>query len=176
LQLVLAGSAGWILQNDRVVVNGSRLVQGAWQTWGPPCLDVNGPARLAASSATHLVAACLEGEWGSAPGGGSVSEHLYVSTDGGTSFGRNSAVIPLDDVSAIAAPTASTIVAGGPTASGDAVVISRDGGRTWTTVLRLGTVAVSYLGFTTATQGILVTNRDMRMTYDAGRTWQIVSF
>ncbi len=176
-QLVLAGTAGWMIENDRVVIGGARLVSGTWQTWQPPCLDVNGPAVLAASSASHVIAVCQEAVWGPFMGSSTPSEHLYLSTDGGLSFTRTAAAMPVDVYpSALAAPTSSTIVAAGGTSSGNVVMISRDSGRTWTTALRLGEEAVSYVGFTTSTQGILLSDKGMRMTYDGGRTWQVVQF
>ena len=35
--LVLHGTAGWLIEVDRAVVGGARLVSGAWQPWQPPC-------------------------------------------------------------------------------------------------------------------------------------------
>jgi hypothetical protein len=45
-QLVLQGSSGWIVENDRVVVRGARLQSGSWAAWTPPCATVEGPATL----------------------------------------------------------------------------------------------------------------------------------
>ena len=175
-QLVLSGPSGWVVQNDRVVVAGLRLGASGWSSWQPPCLDVYGPAILAASSATQLVAACDEGVWGALPGGGS-GEHLYTSADGGASFVRAAVPIPLDWVFDLSAATSSRIVAvGGQAGSGaTAVVASQDGGRTWATVLRPAGSPI-YLGFTTDTQGVLITVGHLWMTYDGGRTWQPVTF
>ena len=50
VQLVIQGSAGWLVEVDREVVDGARLVNGAWQSWTPPCSDTAGPALLAAWS------------------------------------------------------------------------------------------------------------------------------
>ena len=68
VQLVLSGTAGWLIENNRTVVGGARLVNGAWATWQPPCADVVGPAYLSASSSTELVAACDVGLWGNSDG------------------------------------------------------------------------------------------------------------
>src|SRR5450756_1465222 len=43
VQLVLSGAAGWMIENDRTVVGGARLVNGAWVAWQPPCAAVVGP-------------------------------------------------------------------------------------------------------------------------------------
>ena len=85
-------------------------------------------------------------------------------------------------ISAIAAPTTSTVVAAvsGP---GNAIelVASSNGGLTWTSVLVTGPVQVIYLGFTTATQGVLITSdsgsrTQLLMTRDGGHTWLPVQF
>lgn len=182
IQLVLSGNGGWLLEVDRAVIGGLRLGPTGWSAWQPPCLDVNGPAVLAASSAADVVAACDEGVWGPAPteptGGQVVAEHLYRSADGGTTFARSATTIPLADVSVLAAATPSLVVAAGSVgdAGRDAVISSRDGGRTWATSLVLGSERPLYLGFTTATQGVLITDAGLRLTYDGGRTWQLVRF
>ncbi len=174
VQLVLAGTTGWLLENDRTVIAGARLVGGTWQTWQPPCLDVVGPALLAAGTAQDLIAACDVGLWATPQG-----EHLYRSTDSGQTFAEAGPRLPVDSVTAIGAPNASTIVAAGGGSNGVAeVVASYDGGHTWTVVLRPGQ-AVTYLGFTTATQGVMLTSGaaghgQLLMTRDGGRTWATV--
>ena len=80
-QLVLSGNAGWLVEVDRVVVGGARLESGLVDPLQPPCSTARGPATLAATSASDLVAACDVGLW-SAPTG----VHLFVSADGGTTF------------------------------------------------------------------------------------------
>ncbi len=40
VQLVIQGTAGWLIQVDREVVNGARLISGSWQTWTPPCSEL----------------------------------------------------------------------------------------------------------------------------------------
>jgi photosystem II stability/assembly factor-like uncharacterized protein len=175
IQLVLAGDAGWVLQNDRTVVNGARLVAGTWQSWDPPCLDVVGPALLAASSATDLIAVCDEGVM-STPSG----EHLYSSTDGGVTFARVGGRLPINSAVTVATPDGATIVVGGSKSSGEALVTSFDGGRTWPSTLNAGMVSIAQLGFTTKTQGLLITDKSgvgqMLMTHDGGRTWTRVAF
>ena len=177
IQLVLSGTSGWVLENDRTVVGGARLVAGTWQSWNPPCLAVVGPAILAASSPTNLIAACDVGLWSTPQG-----EHLYVSNDGGATFSTVGGRMPINSAAAVATPDGSTIVVAGSKASGEALVTSFDGGRTWPSTLNAGMVQISQLGFTTRTQGLLITSDassgagTMLMTHDGGRTWTRVTF
>ncbi len=185
-QLVLSGTNGWLVQVDRTVVGGARLVNGTWVAWTPPCASVVGPAVLAASSPTELVAACDVGLWSTPKG-----EHLYVSHDSGTTFTETGTPVPLGEAAAIASPgTGSIFVAGSATVAGNAnpgsaIVGSFDGGQTWATALAAGPVV--YLGFTTSTQGVALTESGtgtangqtagtLYVTRDGGHTWSKVSF
>jgi photosystem II stability/assembly factor-like uncharacterized protein len=178
IQLVLQGQTGWILENDRVVTGGARLVGGKWQIWQPPCLDVLGPATLAAANAQELNAICTVGVWGPAPGG-QQGEHLYRSSDGGQTFVETGPQLAVSGQ--IAAPSPSTIVATGGQSQ---IVVSADGGLTWkaaTVPAQFGSFFAGYLGFTTPTQGVLITSdpgsrSHMLMTWDGGRTWSAVQF
>jgi len=171
VQLVLSGAAGWLLENDRTVVGGARLVNGAWVAWQPPCADVVGPAFLAASSPTELAAACDVGLWGNPAG-----DHLYLSGDGGSAFVESATAVPLQMAAQVAAASPSVIVVGGSDATGAVLVGTFDGGRTWTIVARLGAVEIADLGFTTAAQGVVITvsadrPASLLVTRDGGRTW-----
>jgi photosystem II stability/assembly factor-like uncharacterized protein len=171
-QLVLAGPAGWILTNDRTVNAGARLTAGTWESWKPPCLDVQGPAVLAASSASEVAAVCDVGLMSNPTG-----EHLFVSHDGGRSFTEIGPRLPTNGLSAVAAPDPSTIVV----AAGSELVVSEDGGRTWASSGRTGNLGVRELGFTTKTQGFVIAGDEsgtgaMFMSRDAGRTWVRVGF
>ena len=169
-QMVLQGGVGWFLQVDRTVVGGLRLVGGQWVAWTPPCATAGGPAVLAASSATELVAACDVGLWS----GGPPAERLYVSHDAGASF-ADLGVIPAVGVQAVAA-TAGRILVAGTTTGQQVLLLSTDGGRTWVPVLsRSGTAWVD-VGFTTATQGVAIATHELVMTSDGGQTWKPVSF
>ena len=178
VQLVLQGQAGWVLENDRVVTAGARLVGGTWEAWQPPCLDALGPATLAAANARELNAVCEFGVWGPAPGD-QQGQHLYRSSDGGQTFVETGPQLAVSGP--IAAPSASTIVAGG---DGSQVVISVDGGLTWSAAsfpAQSTSFYVRYLGFTTATQGVLIASdpgsrTHVLMTRDVGRTWTPVQF
>jgi hypothetical protein len=176
VQLVLSGDAGWVLQNDRTVVNGARLRNGTWAKWTPVCTDVVGPAYLAASSATDFVAACDVGLWGDPKGG-----HLYLSTDGGVTATEIGTQIPGTLAGQIASGAAgSAVVVTGGT---DATLLEAtfDRGRTWTTVLDFQAMNVVDLGFTTADQGVVVALEasgasQFLMTRDGGHTWEAVTF
>ena len=178
-QLVLHGSAGWLIEVDRTVVAGARLVSGAWKPWQPPCLDTAGPATLAASSATDLVAACDEGLWSTPTG-----VHLYASTDGGKSFAPAAAKPPVFDVEGVAAPAPGTTFVGGSLSGvGSAIVGSFDGGTTWPAVHVLQGSASSGLAFPTDRVGVVISRTigdqanptsELLMTMDGGRTWSKV--
>jgi len=174
VQLVLSGAAGWLLENDRTVVAGARLVNGAWVTWQPPCADVVGPAFLAASGPTELAAACDVGLWGTPAG-----DHLYVSHDGGSTFVASGTPVPLQMAAHVAAASRSVIVVAGSDSTGTVLVATFDGARTWTVVARLGAVTIRDLGFTTADQGVVVATpadgpAGLLVTRDGGRTWSAV--
>ena len=186
-QFVLSGTAGWLIQVDRVATNGARLVGGEWQPWQPPCLDAAGPATLAAATERDLVAACDVGVWSTPTG-----IHLYASTDGGTTFVEAAVQPPvfgLDGVAAAGGPGSSAIVVGGSVSGvGSALVTSFDSGRTWapTYVLTGDVGAFADLGFTTTEQGVAITisatlttagvsEGHLVMTLDGGRTWSIVA-
>jgi hypothetical protein len=173
VQLVLSGAGGWVLQNDRTVVNGARLVNGVWRAWQPVCASVVGPAFLAASSGTTLVAACDVGAW-STPAG----EHLFVSSDGGLTFHETGRAVPDVQGTGIASPDTSTIVVAGSTQKGLALLGSFDGGGTWTTLVVQPTQSTfADLGFTTPSQGVVIAIAGaLLMTHDGGRTWAPVAF
>ena len=183
IQLVLSGAGGWVVEVDRTVVGGARLVSGAWTAWTPPCMDVLGPASLAASSATEVVAACDGGVWGPPKDALQQGEHLYVSHDGGTTFTQLPGSVPLSDPSAIASSGPSVVVLGGwlSQTQGPAIVATFDGGQTWTTLHLQGNVTVTYLGFTTPAQGVAIVQAggqggSLLMTRDGGHTWSTVAF
>ncbi len=169
IQLVLSGSSGWIVEVDRTVVAGARLSNGQWQPWTPPCTTVGGPAYLAASDATHLVADCTEGVWT----GPAISDHLYVSTDGGSTFTRQAAPLPnYSTVNSVATPAPGVVLVG----RGE-IIATFDGGRSWQTVYHVPSTLV---GFTTPSQGVAITDTNtppqLVMTRDGGHTWAVVAF
>jgi len=164
-EVVLQGNTGWLVQVDRTVVAGARLVDGQWQAWTPPCSTVEGPAALAASSPTDFAAVCDVGEWSTPQG-----EHLFTSSDGGASFAASPVAVPVSGVSVVASPAPSTIVVAG----GTGLEASFDGGHTWAKVA--GGPPWADMGFTTASQGVAVSNGGVLMTHDGGHIWSPVSF
>jgi hypothetical protein len=174
-QLVLQGSLGWLLEDDRTVIGGARLINGQWVAWQPPCLNVNGPALLDASSAQYLVAVCDQGEWGPASPAG---VHAYVSTDGGVSFGLPTTSVP--SYGSLASPTPGVLVLAG----GAGLLATFDGGATWTTVCTAPIDTwVQYIGFETSTQGVAIAMNSagvipigsLLMTFDGGHDWSPVT-
>ena len=180
VQLVLSGDGGWVLVNNRVVIAGARLRTNGWANWQPPCATFNGSAVMAASSADDLVAVCDVGAWGD-PGGEPTGEHAYTSHDGGLTFARTGKAPPVDEATEIAAADANAFVLAGGDAQGTLLVGTFDTGRTWKTLLQPALEQVSELGFTTASQGVLILTDDQAtarlfMTRDGGRTWDPVRF
>jgi photosystem II stability/assembly factor-like uncharacterized protein len=165
-QLVFSGGNGWVINENRTVLGGGRrAASGDWGSWNPPCRDVAGPARLAASSGTDLVASCDDHEWG----GGTPAPAVYFSHDAGKTFQRHDAPAWGE----IASPNATTAVV-------DANGVLRrttDEGASWSVVAREpGSYGALDLGFTTSTQGFVIFNDgEMLMTHDAGATWSAVT-
>jgi hypothetical protein len=176
-QLVRQGSAGWVVENDRVVSGGARLQSGTWSAWTAPCSTVNGPATLAGSSASDLIAACEVGLYG---GSSSPTEQAYTSTTGGGAFTELAAALPAacQGSSALASPTTSVAAAG----CGGEIVATFDGGGSWGTVFTgSGNTSISYIGFTTSSQGVAIeasltsSTGLLLMTRDGGHTWAAVT-
>lgn len=172
-QVVLSGNAGWAIEVDRTVVGGARLSSGHWSSWTPPCSSVAGPATLAAATTTRTGAVCDEGEWSTPQG-----VHMWFSSDGGSSFQRVAAALPLDDSRGMAMSTSGAVVVGGHRGNAVELLASYNSGGTWTTAYTTTSQAaqVADLGFTTATQGIAVVGGSMLMTFDSGHHWNPVSF
>jgi photosystem II stability/assembly factor-like uncharacterized protein len=179
-QLVVQGSAGWILEDDRVVVGGAHLVGGGWESWKPPCTQVNGPAALAASSSQDLIAVCDQGVWGPASPTGF---RAWVSSNGGASFSLLPTAVP---DTAAPGPLASPDPSVAALASGSDILATFDGGSTWTTVyIGPASQGIDYLGFTTTTQGVAIELESpicnnssctspagsLLMTHDGGHEW-----
>lgn len=178
-QIVLQGTSGWIVENDRTVIAGAELKNGEWVDWTPPCRGSNGSASLSASSATDLVAVCEEGVWGPSNLGSNVTgEWLFASSDGGGSWSRVSQV------------TTSWVGAAVTTAPGDAQVVvvatnpaliaTFDGGQSWGTVYSSANITGEFVGFTTDSQAVAIltgnNSSSMLMTHDGAKTWQQITF
>jgi len=167
-QLVLQGTVGWFVQVDRTVVAGARLEGRRWMPWTPPCATVEGPATLAASSPTELVAVCDVGLWSTPQG-----EQLFVSHDGGTTWSAGVRIPVTSGGGEVAVASRSTIVVAGD----GGLVATFDGGTTWSTVAQV--TGVADFGFTTPTQGVAVVpgqSPTLVTTHDGGHTWTTVTF
>jgi hypothetical protein len=163
-QLVFVGNDGYLMNLDRTVLGGARLLPTRrWKVWTPPCLDVAGPASLAASSGVDLVALCDEGTWG----GPTVTPAVYFSHDGGLTFHRR--IAPTYGL--LSSPDLGTAVI----AIGQTLWRTTNEGATWQAVYgpheTAGEGAIE-LGFTTTSQAyaILAANQ-MLITRDHGATW-----
>ena len=73
-------------------------------------------------------------------------------------FAETGSRVPVTLGGGVATPDTSTIVVSGSDASGSVLVGSFDGGHTWSVVLRAGAAGFADLGFTTTTQGVVVTS------------------
>ena len=183
-QVVLHGSRGWILENDRVVVGGLRLDGGVWQSWTPRCKEA-GYGTLAASSNTDLVEVCDNRFSGS-----SLTVNLYTSTDGGVTFSGRTVphtFVAADQFGPVASPVRGTIALATVTNQHMTLIRTIDGGATWqpTWTDTSSNSDIVDLGFTTAVQGVAVVlhpsaagsaSSELLMTHDAGATWSVVHF
>jgi photosystem II stability/assembly factor-like uncharacterized protein len=175
-QIVLQRSAGWIVEVDRTVIGGARLVDGSWMAWQPPCSSAGGGVRLAVASTTSLVAICDEGVWV----GGPPVTRAYFSADGGGTFKQAIGKLPLYAGSAVATGTPGTAVVGYTGSDGVAQMLATfDRGATWTTVYRGPAGLMTFIGFTSSSQGVAILDSQstglMLMTFDGGRSWNRVS-
>ena len=176
-QLVIQGSAGWAVEDDRVVSGGARLQSGAWSAWTAPCSTVNGPATIAGSSSQDLIAACDVGLYG---GSSSPTEQAYTSTNAGGAFTALATALPTacQGIPALASPTTSVAAAG----CGEQIVATFNSGGSWATVFTgSGNTSISHLGFTTPTQGVAIevsltsSTGLLVMTRNGGASWAAVT-
>lgn len=181
-ELTLWGTRGWLVNDNRTVVSGARLVPGTgWAPWTPACSRSDGPGLVAAASAADLVAVCAEGAWG-VPDAGTTAgtTWLFRSSDAGSSFSAAGAV-PGGPPLAVATPPGDprTVVVAAGTGGLQATF---DGGARWSAVSPAGAGTwFGYVGFTTSAQGVAVTTGTdgataVYMTVDGGRHWQPVRF
>ena len=179
IQLVLHGSAGYLLVNDRVAIAGARLGgNGRWyEEWTALGADVGGPALLAASGETDIAMLISAGIWG----GPSTPATLFArSTDAGQGFRIEGPEVPIapGSAAAMARPRYNAAVVAGADQRGAPVLVATfDGGQTWSTVWTgSGAARWTDLGFITLDQGVVVLGHDdgtadLLMTLDGGHTW-----
>jgi hypothetical protein len=164
-QIVLQGTSGWIVEVDRTTIAGARLVNGAWQTWTPPCSQAEGPVSLTASDPLHLAAYCDGGQWG-----GPTAVSLYTSVNGGTSFENTPLNFSVITSGPISSPTTGVVVLGDNQNSD--LMATFNGGQTWSSVYSgPANSGFSFLGFTSPAQGVAIDGGTLLMTTDGGRQW-----
>ena len=158
---------------------------GAWTAWTPPCRSVGGTFAVPAVTGDDMAAVCVMGGFASplspaAPRGARLgSSWLYVSHDAGRTFTAAAELGALGtSFGPVAEPVPGTILVGRSAAGSNELEASFDGGLRWTTVAH---GPVSYLGFTTPTQGVAITQSPsggraaLLMSDDGGHRWRTVA-
>jgi hypothetical protein len=180
--LVLHGTTGWAVENDRTVVDGARLVSGHWQSWTPPCSTAGGQAVLGAATASAIVAVCQQGNWGPPI---PPAVRAYFSNDGGATFHSTGPALGGDSSlsgAVVASPAAGVVITDRLASTRYDLIESVNSGASWQTVATApSSMSFTYLGFTTQSQGVAIAEGEgasalMLMTYDGGRHWSPVSF
>jgi hypothetical protein len=181
--LVLEGGTGWAIENDRVVVGGARLVSGHWVPWDAPCATNGGTAVISTSTVSSMVAICEEGTWGPSGYKGPPAVRAYFSNTGGATFFLGGVVPTTGGAggSVVASPSPGAAVTDVVTNSGWELVETFNNGASWRVVATSPeSLAFTYLGFTSASQGVAIESGAqtsvLLMTFDGGRVWTPVKF
>jgi hypothetical protein len=181
--LVLQGTTGWAIENDRTVVGGARLVSGRWVAWHAPCATNGGTAVVSASTVSSLVAVCEQGIWGPSGYMGPPAVRAYFSGNGGATFYGGGIVPGQASASGnvVASPAPGVAVTDMLTSTRRDLVETFNSGATWRVVASVsGLAAFTYLGFTSSSQGVAIessrTASALLMTFDGGRVWSPVTF
>jgi hypothetical protein len=178
--IVLERITGWIVENDRTVVDGARLVAGHWIAWNPPCATTNGPAAIGASTTSSLVAVCEEGIWGPSGYPGPPATRAYFSNNGGATWYRGGTLpgVVGDSGNVVASPAPGAAVTNLVTATHAELLETLNNGVSWRVAasISLGMfMDFSYVGFTSPSQGVAIATGEqpsvMLMTFDGGRSW-----
>jgi photosystem II stability/assembly factor-like uncharacterized protein len=184
-QISLANGVFWVtLQAAIVSTQGNttvstlyRSVDGVtWRRESVPC-PYETVATAAAATSTRVLVVCAGGA-----AAGSQFKSAYRSDNAGASYARVTDPPFAGDFQGVAgSPTSVAVVA----ASGASFIdASFDGGRTWTGTLAFGDggLGLSDLGFTTATQGVVIhgsiaypQSLQLLMTRDGGHAWAPVA-
>ncbi len=181
--LVLRGSTGWVIENDRAVVGGARLVSGSWMPWRVPCATNGGTAVISTPTASSMVAVCEEGTWGPSGYPGPPATRAYFSNNGGATFFLAGIVPGAGDTggTVVASPSPGAAVTDAQTNSGSDLVETLNSGRSWRIVaVAPELLSFTYLGFTSSSQGVAIESGPqtsvLLMTFDGGRDWSPVKF
>jgi hypothetical protein len=182
--LVLQGSTGWAVENDREVIDGARLVSGRWEAWHAPCATTGGTAVVSAPTTSSLVAICEQGIWGPSSNGGSPAVRAYFSGNGGATFYLGG-VVPTGEPSGsgdvVASPAPGVAVTDVLTNSQDELIETFNSGASWRVVASAPeSMPFTYVGFTSSAQGVAIESSSatsvLLMTFDGGRVWSPVRF
>lgn len=181
--LVLQGTTGWAIENDRTVVGGARLVAGRWVAWHAPCATNGGAAVIGAATVSSLVAVCEEGIWGPSGYTGPPAVRAYFSGNGGATFYGGGTVPGQANGSGnvVASPAPGVAVTDILTNTQRALVETVSSGASWRVVASASAAAAfTYLGFTNSSQGVAIessrTASALLMTFDGGQVWSPVTF
>ena len=181
--LVLQGSTGWVIENDRAVVAGARLVSGHWVPWRVPCATNGGTAVISTPTVSSMVAVCEEGTWGPSGYPGPPATRAYFSNTGGATFFLGGIVPGAGDIggTVVASPFAGAAVTDAQTTSGSDLVETLNSGGSWRIVATAPeSLSFTYLGFTSSSQGVAIESGAqtsvLLMTFDGGRVWSPVKF
>jgi hypothetical protein len=179
--LVLQGSTGWAIENDRTVVGGARLVSGHWVPWHAPCNTTGGTAVIGAPTVSTMVAVCEQGIWGPSGYPGPPATRAYFSGNGGATFYLGGTVPGIADASGtvVASPNPGVAVTDIYTNTGRYLVATFNSGGSWRVVVSASSSAVfTYVGFTSASQGVAIESAAatsvLLMTFDGGHVWSPV--
>ena len=183
--LVLQGSTGWVIENDREVIDGARLVAGRWLTWRAPCDTTGGTGVIAAPTVSSLVAICEQGIWGPSGYQGPPAVRAYFSDNGGATFFLGGTV-PGGQAGAsgdvVASPARGAAVTDVLTNTNQSELLETlNFGASWRIVATAPpSMLFTYLGFTSSSQGVAIESGRptsmLLMTFDGGRVWSPVRF
>jgi hypothetical protein len=173
-----------VLDGDDVIVTANGGISTV--THAGPCdtAGMNAPASIAVTGPTGLALMCAED--GAA---GSVEKIVFVSDDLGAHWTRTGSPARGGDPEEMSAGSASQLVVAAASGASE-LYHSGDGGAQWTTAFSEGDGGLGFndLGFTTATDGVVVygpalsdSNEASRpgwllLTGNGGASWQPVSF
>ena len=178
IQLVLHGSAGYLLENDRGAIAGARLGgNGRWYEWRTPPGTDPWSTLLAASSETDLAAVVSMGIWS---GPSTPTTRLWRSSDAGQGYRSEGPEVPIAAARPRRSPrrrprrrwsrvrTRVEHRSWSPPST-----VARRGARCGPARVRRGGPTS---GFTTLDQGVVVLGHDdgtadLLMTLDGGHTW-----
>jgi len=171
-RIVLDGTAGWIIDNDRAVVGGAILTNGTWALWTPPCQPPGGygDGDMASAGPKDLVVFCPPSEYADPPS----SAALFQSTNGGMAFQKLSSSPPASG-SDLASPEPGTFFF---QANPGVITASFDNGGTWQTVATFsstnssGETYPSSIDFVSPVRGYAMTSAGALLTTtDGGHSW-----